>query len=119
MLFEVKYKLLSALRSGRYQHTKSELQEVGTYFNEDELGEIDTCKYCALGVLMKIKGYDPLNHDNLWHDPDDPDTPSQELPSYELLEKWGMNEEEAHEIARYNDKAEDYIDVIKYIEENL
>ena len=113
MLFEVKYKLLSALRSGKYTHTKGELEEIYTY------GEIGTGKCCALGVLMKVFGYEPWDYENMMHDSDDPDTPSQELPSHELLEEWGMDEEEANEIARYNDKEEDYNGVIKYIEESL
>jgi len=105
MLLEVKDKLLTALRSGKYTHTKGELEEIYTY------GEIGTGKCCALGVLMKVFGYEPWDHENM--------TPSQELPSEELLEKWGMDEEEANEIVRYNDKEEDYNGVIKYIEENL
>ena len=101
----IKAKWLDALQSGDYTHTKGELEDIS------KLSEDRTNRCCALGVLMKINGYDVLDYDNRWDD--------QELPSEEILEEWGMNEEEAHEIARYNDKAEDYIDVIKYIEENL
>ena len=109
----IKNKLLTALRSGKYIHTRGELEEIAK-FSDDR-----TNKCCALGVLMKVFGYEPWDHENMMHDPDDPDTPSQELPSQELLEEWGMDEEESNEIARYNDKAEDYNAVIKYIEENL
>ena len=68
---------------------------------------------------MKINGYAPWDHDNMMYDPDDSNTPSQELPSQDLLEKWGMDEEEANDIAMYNDKRDDYNEVIKYIKESL
>ena len=106
----IKNKLLTAFRSGKYTHSVGELEEVGTY------GEIGTGKCCALGVLMKINGYDTWLIDNQWNGWGEG---GQELPSQELLEEWGMDEEESNEIARYNDKAEDYNAVIKYIEENL
>ena len=106
----IKNKLLTALRSGKYTHTKGELEEIAK-FSEDR-----TNKCCALGVLMKINGYDTWLIDNQWNGWGED---GQELPSQELLEEWGMDEEESNEIARYNDKAEDYNAVIKYIEENL
>mgnify|MGYP003652233289 FL=1 len=113
MIKKVKDKWLAALQSGKYTHSVGELEEVGTY------GEIGTGKCCALGVLMKINGYAPWDHDNMMYDPDDSNTPSQELPSQDLLEKWGMDGKEANDIAMYNDKRDDYNEVIKYIKESL
>jgi len=88
----IKNKLLTALRSGKYTHTKGELEEIAK-FSEDR-----TNKCCALGVLMKINGYDTWSHDNRWVD--------QELPSEEILEEWGMNEEDRRKKVRKRNKWE-------------
>ena len=110
----IKAKWLDALQSGKYTHSVGELEEIAPFSDEG------TGKCCALGVLMKINGYNPWNLENLWSGEDCyGETTSQELPSQELLEEWGMDEEEVDEIVRYNDEAEDYNGVIKYIEENL
>ena len=110
---KIKNKWLAALQSGKYTHSVGELEEIGTY------GEIGTGKCCALGVLMKINGYEPWDHDNMMYEPDDSNTPSQELPSQDLLEEWGMDEDDAHKVATWNDLGSDYSKVIEYIEESL
>jgi len=111
---DIKNKLLTALRSGKYIHTRGELEEIAPFSDEG------TGKCCALGVLMKINGYSPWNLENLWSGEDCyGETTSQELPSQELLEEWGMDEEDAHEVAMWNDLGSDYSKVIEYIEESL
>jgi hypothetical protein len=100
----IKAKWLDALQSGKYIHRKGELGEAS--FSEDR-----TNKCCALGVLMKINGYDVLDYDNRWDD--------QELPSEEILEEWGMNEEDANSVAKWNDRNKNYNRVIRFIEESL
>ena len=107
MIKKVKDKWLAALQSGKYTHSVGELEEVGTY------GEIGTGKCCALGVLMKINGYDTWSHDNQWGEGD------QELPSEEILEECGMDEEDANYVAKWNDLSKDYTKVIRFIEESL
>lgn len=106
----IKDKWLTALQSGKYIHTRGELEEIAKFSDER------TNKCCALGVLMKINGYDTWLIDNQWNGWGEG---GQEFPSQELLEEWGMDEEESNEIAMYNDEAEDYNAVIKYIEERL
>ena len=98
----IKAKWLDALQSGKYIHRKGELGE------EDR-----TNKCCALGVLMKINGYDTWSHDNQWGEGD------QELPSEEILEECGMDEEDANYVAKWNDLSKDYTKVIRFIEESL
>ena len=101
----IKAKWLDALQSGDYTHTKGELEEIS------KLSEDRTNRCCALGVLMKINGYDVLDYDNRWDD--------QELPSEEILEEWGMNEEDANSVAKWNDRNKSYNRVIRFIEESL
>ena len=100
----IKAKWLDALQSGEYIHRKGELEEVS-------FSEVRTNKCCALGVLMKINGYDVWDYDNRWDD--------QELPSEEILEEWGMNEEDANSVAKWNDRNKNYNRVIRFIEERL
>ena len=101
----IKAKWLDALQSGDYTHTKGELEDIS------KLSEDRTNRCCALGVLMKINGYDVLDYDNRWDD--------QELPSEEILEEWGMNEEDANYVAKWNDRNKNYNRVIRFIEESL
>ena len=101
----IKAKWLDALQSGDYTHTKGELEDIS------KLSEDRTNRCCALGVLMKINGYDVLDYDNRWDD--------QELPSEEILEEWGMNEEDANSVAKWNDRNKSYNRVIRFIEESL
>ena len=103
----IKAKWLDALQSGDYTHTKGELEEIS------KLSEDRTNRCCVLGVLMKINGYDTLSHDNQWGEG------AQELPSEEILEECGMDEEDANYVARWNDLSRDYTKVIRFIEESL
>jgi len=103
----IKAKWLDALQSGDYTHTKGELEEIA------KLSEDRTNRCCALGVLMKINGYDTWSHDNQWGEG------AQELPSEEILEECGMDEEDANYVARWNDLSKDYTKVIRFIEESL
>ena len=110
MIKKVKDKWLAALQSGKYTHSVGELEEIAK-FSEDR-----TNKCCALGVLMKINGYDTWLIDNQWNGWGEG---GQELPSQDLLEEWGMDEDVAHKVATWNDLGSDYNKVIKYIEESL
>ena len=103
----IKAKWLDALQSGDYTHTIGELEEIS------KLSEDRTNRCCALGVLMKINGYDTWSHDNQWGEGD------QELPSEEILEECGMDEEDANYVAKWNDLSKDYTKVIRFIEESL
>ena len=103
----IKAKWLDALQSGKYIHTKGELEEIS------KLSEDRTNRCCALGVLMKINGYDTWSHDNQWGEGE------VELPSEEILEECGMDEEDANYVAKWNDLSKDYTKVIRFIEENL
>ena len=107
MIKKVKDKWLAALQSGKYTHSVGELEEIAPFSDEG------TNKCCALGVLMKINGYDTWSHDNRWGEGD------QELPSEEILEECGMDEEDANYVAKWNDLSKDYTKVIRFIEESL
>jgi len=100
----IKAKWLDALQSGDYTHT-GELEEIS------KLSEDRTNRCCALGVLMKINGYDVLDYE--WGEG------AQELPSEEILEECGMDEEDANYVAKWNDLSKDYTKVIRFIEESL
>jgi len=110
----IKAKWLTALQSGKYTHSVGELEEIAPFSDEG------TGKCCALGVLMKINGYNPWNLENLWSGEDCyGETTSQELPSEEILEECGMDEEDANYVAKWNDLSKDYTKVIRFIEESL
>ena len=113
---ELKNIWVTAMESGRYVYTDTELRS-----SEGP----NVC--CSLGVLMMECGYNPDDHENQWNNEEpgdigyDPEC-TEAMPSYTILESWGIDHDIANGVAKANDAnngKNGYADVIKYIKENL
>jgi hypothetical protein len=98
---------VEGLRSGVFSQTDSVLK--GDLYDDDD--EVIDVGYCCLGVALEL---DPDT------DPEEPtcraDGGSTEMPALWVLEKWGLKQEDADNLAKMNDNQVPFTEIADAID---